>query len=113
VHERHAPPMSIANTSNIEITFLENFLFTKNTSIGSITERKCFILIYLLESYKDKINEYCFLKDILKVYESGHLPCGWIGPVEEREIPTIEESIRAVYSSDIDETYKKGILLYY
>lgn len=72
-----------------------------------------FILIYLLNSYFDKVTEYCFLKDILKVYEAGHLPCGWIGPVEEKEIPTIEESIRAVYSSDIDETYKKGTLLYY
>jgi len=61
-----------------------------------------FILLFLLDSYKDKINEHCFLHDILKVYEAGHLPCGWIGPVEEKGIPTIEESIRAVYSSDID-----------
>ena len=72
-----------------------------------------FILLFLLDLYKDKIDEHCFLHDILKVYEAGHLPCGWIGPVEEKGIPTIEESIRAVYNSDIDETYKKGTLLYY
>lgn len=88
----------------------------KKNSISSTLKNDIsydFTLLYLLNSYKEKIDEYCFLQDILKVYEAGHLPCGWIGPVEEKGIPTIEESIREVYSSDIDDTYKKGILLYY
>ena len=45
-----------------------------------INNIKCDFVNYLLEdAYKDKLKFNLFFDELVNVYESGHIPCGWDG----------------------------------
>jgi len=66
--------------------FVENSIIPLIPSIDHIdmnivlTNLKWDLVNYLIEdAYKDKLRMTLFFNNLLSIYESGHIPCGWDG----------------------------------